>query len=289
MQQEIINIDLILPTGWEDLTDKQLRYVFALLSQGFTATEVKAYCLFRWSGMQVMHRYGKGWYCKFAKDEFVLFAPQINAAIASLDWIDTLPTMPVRLAKIGSHRAVDAQFQGVPFETFIVCDNLYQGYLATKQDELLYELAGHLYSSKFRVESLGFRDLLGRLLPPYTFPLTQTERISVFYWFASLKGFLAKVFKHFFQPIAGASGADGNMIEHGGSQYEMPQNAVNAQIRALTKGDITKEIWGFIWGIKNKKTTNVLNNSALAEFLCDPLGARTQDPNIKSVVLYQLS
>ena len=165
--KEILNIDLILPTGWEDLTDKQLRYVFALLSQGFTATEVKAYCLFRWSGMQVMHRYGKGWYCKFSKDEFVLFSPQINAAIASLDWIDTLPTMPVRLAKIGSHRAVDAQFQGVPFETFIVCDNIYQGYLATKQDELLYELAGHLYSSKFRVESLGFRDLLGRLFPPY--------------------------------------------------------------------------------------------------------------------------
>ena len=93
------------------------------------------------------------------------------------------------------------------------------------------------------------------------------------------------MFKHFFQPIAGASGADGNMIEHGGSQYEMPQNAVNAQIRALTKGDITKEIWG----LKNKKSANVLNNSALAEFLGDPLGARTQDPNIKSVVLYQLS
>ena len=42
MQQDIINIDLNLPTQWEDLTDKQLRYVFALLSQGFTATEVKA-------------------------------------------------------------------------------------------------------------------------------------------------------------------------------------------------------------------------------------------------------
>ena len=27
----------------------------------------------------------------------------------------------------------------------------------------------------------------------------------------------------------------------------------------------------------------------LALFLCDPPGARTQDPNIKSVVLYQLS
>ena len=52
MQQDIINIDLKLPTGWEDLSDKQLRYVFALLSQGFTATEVKAYCLCRWAGLK---------------------------------------------------------------------------------------------------------------------------------------------------------------------------------------------------------------------------------------------
>ena len=49
MQQDKISIDLKLPTKWEDLSDKQLRYVFALLAQGFTATEVKAYCLHRWA------------------------------------------------------------------------------------------------------------------------------------------------------------------------------------------------------------------------------------------------
>lgn len=39
MQQDKITIDLKLPKKWEDLTDKQLRYVFALLAQGFTAAE----------------------------------------------------------------------------------------------------------------------------------------------------------------------------------------------------------------------------------------------------------
>ena len=58
MQQDKISIDLKLPTKWEDLSDKQLRYVFALLAQGFTATEVKAYCLHRWAGLKVLHRYG---------------------------------------------------------------------------------------------------------------------------------------------------------------------------------------------------------------------------------------
>ena len=52
MQKNKITIDLKLPTGWEDLSDKQLLYVFALLSQGFTATEVKAYCLCLWAGLK---------------------------------------------------------------------------------------------------------------------------------------------------------------------------------------------------------------------------------------------
>lgn len=211
MQQDIINIDLKLPTKWEDLTDRQLRYVFALLSQGFTATKVKAYCLCRWAVLKILHRYGNnGWACRHGKQKFILTAEQVERATHALGWLDTLPTMPVRIARIGWHRAVPADFEGVPFETFIVCDNLYQGYLATKQDELLDELASHLYSSKSNEEGVGIRDLLGRLLPPYTLHLTQTERISVFYWFASLKAFLAKVFKHFFQPVAGASGADGS-------------------------------------------------------------------------------
>ena len=240
MQQDKITINLTLPTKWEDLNDKQLRYLFGLLAQNFPAQQVKTYCLFRWSGMQVMHRYGKGWWCKFAKDEFVIMAHQINAAIASLDWLDTLPTLPVRLAKIGSHRAIDAQFQGVPFESFIVCDNLYQGYLATKQDELLEQMACHLYSRRIRDDGTVISDP-SQNHSSLISHLSSADKVGIFYWFASLKAFFTKVFKHFFQPIDNASGDNGNMFEQEQSQYELLQNAVNAQIRALTKGDITKE------------------------------------------------
>ncbi len=71
MQQDKISIDLKLPTKWEDLSDKQLRYVFVLLAQGYTATEVKAYCLCRRAGLKVLHRYGNnGWVCRHGKQEF---------------------------------------------------------------------------------------------------------------------------------------------------------------------------------------------------------------------------
>ena len=39
----------------------------------------------------------------------------------------------------------------------------------------------------------------------------------------------------------------------------------------------------------NRKIRKILNFSFLRILISDPLGARTQDPNIKSVVLYRLS
>ena len=84
-----VSIDLKLPTKWEDLSDKQLRYVFALLAQGFTATEVKAYCLHRWAGLKVLHRYGNVWACKHDGLQFILAAEQVERATHVLDWLDS--------------------------------------------------------------------------------------------------------------------------------------------------------------------------------------------------------
>jgi hypothetical protein len=92
MQQDKISIDLKPPTKWEDLSDKQLRYVFTLLAQGFTATEVKAYCLHRWAGLKVLHRYGNVWACKHDGLNFVLAAEQVERATHALDWLYSVPT-----------------------------------------------------------------------------------------------------------------------------------------------------------------------------------------------------
>ena len=44
-----------------------------------------------------------------------------------------------------------------------------------------------------------------------------------------------------------------------------------------------------ILALLKRKIRKRLIISILADYLGDPFGARTQDPNIKSVVLYQLS
>ena len=217
-------IDIKLPTRWEDLTQKQLRYLFTLIAQGYSIDEVKAFCLFRWNKIAILHRYGeKGYMCKKSKQRFVITALQVAQAVAALDWLRTLPAYPIRLQRIGRLHAIPADFQGVPFETFIVCDNLYQGYISTQNEKLLDEMAHHLYSSKYF-------SLIIRLSP--------ADRINVFYWFASLKAMLSKEFHNFLQP---ATSDNANLLDSDRSQYEILTAAVNAQIRALTKGDVTKE------------------------------------------------
>ena len=65
-------IDIKLPTRWEDLTQKQLRYLFTLIAQGYSIDEVKAFCLFRWNKITILHRYGeKGYMCKKGKQRRV--------------------------------------------------------------------------------------------------------------------------------------------------------------------------------------------------------------------------
>ncbi len=124
-RKDILRVNLIVPRSWEELSQEQLKYYFFVLTMCRSAAEVKTYCLCRWSGLEVLYPYGEGFMCRHEEREFVLQPPLVAASIQSLDWTDTLPTRPVRLERIGRYRALPADFQEVPFETFIICDNLY--------------------------------------------------------------------------------------------------------------------------------------------------------------------
>ena len=214
---QTISINFIVPQGWHELSDKQLRYVYQLMADNFGTDEIKTLCLLQWSGTKVIGKQDSGSYLlKRGKILFEVTPLTLAELLPNLDWLASLPTVPVRLSKINRQHALPADFSEVPFETFIICDNLYQGYLQTQNDELLDQLGATLYG-----KSIDFK--------PY-------ERISIFYWFAALKESLSKKYSDFFQPIAEAA-TGGNLL---GSSASV-EDAMNAQIRALTKGDITKE------------------------------------------------
>ncbi len=214
---QTISINFIVPQGWHELSDKQLRYVYQLLANDFATDEIKTLCLLQWSGTKVIGRQNSGSYLlKRGKIIFEVTPLTLAELLPYLDWLATLPTAPVRLSKINRQHALPADFSEVPFETFIICDNLYQGYMQTHDDELLDQLGSTLYG-----KDITFK--------PY-------ERINIFYWFASLKDSFARKYSDFFQPIDAAN--DGNLLGNPSLNVEA---AMNAQIRALTKGDVTKE------------------------------------------------
>lgn len=215
---QTISINFIVPQGWHELSDKQLRYVYQLVAADYATDEVKTLCLLRWSGTKVIGRQNSGAYLlKKGKILFEVTPLTIAELLPHLAWLGSIPTVPVRISKINRQHALPADFSEVPFETFIICDNLYQGYLQTQNDELLDQLGSTLYG-----KSMTFK--------PY-------ERINIFYWFAALKDSLANKYSDFFQPISDAA-TGGNLL---GSPSLSVEDAMNAQLRALTKGDVTKE------------------------------------------------
>ena len=211
--------DLSLPTSWEQLTDKQLRLVFALLARDLSAAEVKTLCLMKWAQLRVINEHPKGVFLvQRGKQQTLLSSRQIQQATSVLDFLDALPPMPVRLARIGRHRALTADFEKVPFEKYLYVENLFHGFLHTESDDLLFQMTQVLYDSD-------------SIRP------TKAELVNVFYWFASLKQYFSKMFPHFYTPMI----ADNDNLMGSGSLYEQLREATNAQLRALTGGDITKE------------------------------------------------
>ena len=153
---------------------------------------------------------------RYKKKNYPLTALQIAESTEALTWLGDFPVYPVRLSRIGIHRPVRADFQNVSFGDFLALDNLYQGFLQTKQSELLHDMALVMYQTKH-------------------IHLSKVEQINIFYWFTSLKRWFANMFSHFFKMEQ--AGENSSTVL---SFKELQQN-MNTQIRALTGGDITKE------------------------------------------------
>lgn len=214
----IRKINLTFPDGWENLSDAKLKFIFKLLSKNYSILDIIIIALFRWNKVRVLARKGDGSYILKSKLKdfnglFEVSPLQLGECISLIDWIHDVPQYPVRVSRFGCVKALPADFMGVPFESFIIAENLYQGYMSTHQEDFLDQLAYILYPSRFN------------MLPS----VSPWMRINVFYWFCSLKSFFSKKFSEFFVPA------------QPGSFPPSPEDAMNAQIRALTKGDVTKE------------------------------------------------
>lgn len=220
MQQ--LHINFTVPQGWHELSNRQLRYIFTLMKDEMFFDEIKTLCLLKWGGAKLIGRQANNnFLLRKNKWLFEVTPNTIAELLPFFKWLDNVPDYPIRMSRINGRKAIAADFQGVPFETYIVCENFFQGVLTVKNNEqrnaLLADLGGILYPGISR-----------KFLLKHDWAL-----IAIFYWMSSLKNYLSLRYKYFFQPT-------------GNSNTQLPnsntlQEAMDAQIRALTKGDPTKE------------------------------------------------
>lgn len=212
------DFNITLPESWAELTDKQLLMVYGLFASDLSAAEVKTLCLMKWNRMQLLASLPKNRFLiKRGKEQIVLRVRQIQQAAIVLNYLDSFAPIPVRIAQIGKHRALLADFEKVPFDKYLYIENLFQGYLNTQSDELLLQMAQVLYASDHVKPS-------------------KAHLVGIFYWIASLKQYFASQFPNFYKP---ANNTDNNLIGNG-------QPDIYRQLRDFLADNIGQEFTGLV-------------------------------------------
>lgn len=212
-------LNFTFPKSWAELTQKQLKAVLVFLSTyPATTALVRITCYF--ANLVIVKKVGNGQFsCRLATHSgvhtIVISSVEMAAMTEALEWVLQPGDTPVILEELYGRKSIDAELHGVDFETYIALDNLYQGYLMSSDENAVCEMANLIYPSNVnRVEDITE-------LQPY-------ELFSICQWFTQVKMLFAKSFPNFFKPVGGSS--ECSMVD-----------VMNAEILALTGGDITKE------------------------------------------------
>ena len=223
------------PSSWAELSEDQLRYVLSVMSIHHDRIVIKCYLLARFCGLTV-HKYTRtGWKCsvkcgesgengdaktgKVCERVLYISAAEILSLLRNFDFIDKFTDFrPLQRASDVLLTAVDSMLHDVSFYDYLNIEKNYQLFMLNQEDKFLQKMAHLMY----RTED-GSADETAHF-EPY-------ELLGVFMWFSSVKEYFAANFPHFFKPAR--EGGELRRVDI------LP--AMQAQIRALTDGDVTEQ------------------------------------------------
>lgn len=214
-------LHLTCPRSWDEMTQEQLRIALHYIGYGlYSPVEYKTMMLIAFTGLRTGEQTPYGWTCTIPvqtkkgerRFDFLLQPWQLQSMINQLEYVDSYDTFNVRLESIGDAEAVDALLHGVRFIDYLNMEKYYQGYISTQNPKYIHGLARLLYP--------GYEPQRGDYI----------ERTNCIMWYSYVKKQFSKYFRHFFRPAPIVHGKPVNWLDQ-----------MNAQIRALTDGDITKE------------------------------------------------
>ncbi|MGN0087160.1 MAG: hypothetical protein ACI353_06560 [Alloprevotella sp.] len=220
--------DIRLPRSWQELTSQQLHHTLQLLADDhLDADSRQLLLLLHLAEIHIIHRHTDTLIATIGRQgAFRIPVSQLTAAMLQLDFIREPPRHPQRPDQWEGTPAVDPELHGIPFGEYLQLDNHYRQYILQPQEEQhLQAIAAILYPT-----------LPASCATP-AHPDYRTLRYLLLHWMTGLKTHLARIFPHLY-------------TEHHTTAEERPSDtwtaetmreAMLAQIRALTGGDVTKE------------------------------------------------
>lgn len=212
-----------IPKGWDELKPEQLRYVMRLLwlynDRADWLQRVQAAAFLHFCNLEVMNHTDQGWICRERRHgtAFLLDSDLLPSIMQHVEWLTETEKITVRIGQVGPYKAVDFELQELKFGEYLRAENNFQSYLQSKKESCLVELARILYLVPDGSEAPELREEV---------------LMGVFIWFNAVKQVLGQQFPNFLKPASG-------------KQEEITQEklieSMRAQIRLLTKGDVTKQ------------------------------------------------
>lgn len=205
------SLDVALPTSWDEMTEAQLHLWARFGAVGTPLASKVKFLLahipthraqFSPSGLLYIEQ-GGAWHH--------LPADALAVAVEVLDFLDTPPLAPLSLTAIDGHTLHAPDLWTLSFEAYLTAENYYQNYLATTDTAALLALF-HAVAD----------------VPP-SYSLTPEGLYLLLLWYTTAKNAIARLFPFLYRP-----------------SHDLPETPdlvamTNAQIRALTGGDVTKE------------------------------------------------
>lgn len=222
-----MTLNITLPRSWADLSQKQLRIALAtVFNDHLSPFDARLLLALRFAGLRKLpgHTDAFRLRSKGQPTQFMILLDQELQALAdAMRFITAPPESPVRPDHIDGARAIDPMLEALDFESFLAADCLYQGFVNAVDKkasvDLLARLSFYLWPSR-----LPERILLRRRLKGW-------RPAAALMWFSAAKAGLARRYPNFLRPAAAGQPSFGQSM----------RSAVDAQLRALTRGDLTKE------------------------------------------------
>lgn len=222
-----MDIDIKLPESWGQLTQSQLKTVLKYLSSStITIHQCKILLAMKLGGISFHSIDQQGALVKFNGVFIILSDDDMLALAHSLDFIEEDPGYPVRLFELKHRKAVHPDMRDLNFAQWLAIENLYFGFLETRDLSLLNEILTILYPKS---------GLFSRLVKTFNKRSLDYTHINALKWISSFKKWLCRRYPELFKTLE--TSGDYSMS----SNQRKLMESMNAQIRALTKGDITKK------------------------------------------------